>query len=269
MPRSASRIFGVADGHALGDAFGDVTTAHFHGHLLVERRRRPDLDLDLLGGAVADEQAVHLAHVVDDRLVQLVAGDAHRLAVDDAGHRDDRDVGGAAADVDDHVAGRLGDGQAGADRRRHRLVDQVDLAGLGPQRALLHRAPLDLRDLGRHADDDARPDPHAARAGPLDEVGEHPLGGVEVGDDPVAQRLDRHHVVRRAPEHLLGAAPDRLDPVVRRVVGDDRRLVQDDAATGGEDAGVGRAEIDGKVGGEPGEVGQHGHVCFGGSVILL
>ena len=196
MPRSASRTSAVADRHALGDALGDVTTAHFHGHLLVERRRRPDLDLDLLGGAVADEQAVHLAHVVDDRLVQLVAGDADRLAVDDAGHRDDGDVGGAAADVDDHVAGRLGDGQAGADGGGDRLVDQVDLAGLGPQRALLHRAALDLRDLGRHADDDARADPHAARAGPLDEVAEHPLGGVEVGDDAVAQRLDGHHVVR-------------------------------------------------------------------------
>ena len=42
--------------------------------------------------------------------------------------RDHRDLGGAAADIDDHVAGRLGDRQPGADRRRHRLLDQVDFA---------------------------------------------------------------------------------------------------------------------------------------------
>ena len=54
--------------------------------------------------SLADEQVVGLLDVLNDRLVHLVARDAHRLAVDDAGERDDGDVGGAAADVHDHVA---------------------------------------------------------------------------------------------------------------------------------------------------------------------
>src|SRR5581483_2492731 len=101
-------------------------------------------DLDLLGGAFADEQVVLLLDVLDDRLVHLVAGDAHGLAVDDAGERDDGDVGRAAADVDDHVARGLGDGHTGADGRRHRLLDEVHFARLRAVRAVLDRALLDL-----------------------------------------------------------------------------------------------------------------------------
>ena len=92
--------------------------------------------------------------------------------------------------------------------------------------------------------------------GPLDEVGEHPLGGVEVGDDAVAQRLDRRHVAGRAAQHFLGLRAHGLDALLRGVEGDDRRLVEDDAAAGGEDAGVGRAEIDGEIVGEGQEAGE-------------
>ena len=47
-------------------------------------------------------------------------------------------------------------GRPGADRGRHRLVHQVDLAGPRSQRAVPHGPPLDLGDFRRHADDDAR-----------------------------------------------------------------------------------------------------------------
>ena len=188
-----------------------------------------------------------LLDVLDDRLVHLVAGDAHRLAVDDAGERDDGDVGRAAADVDDHVAGRLGDRHAGADRRRHRFLDQVHFAGLGAVGAVFHRALLDLRDLRRHADDDARPHPDVAVVRLLDEVGQHLLGDLEVGDDAVLHRLDGDDVAGRAAEHVLGVLADGLDPAVHLVDGHDRRLVDDDALAAGVDAGVGGAEVDGQV----------------------
>ena len=66
--------------------------------------------------------------VLRDGLVHGVAGHADRLAVDDAGERDDGDVGRAAADVHDHVAGGFGDRQPGADRRGHRFLDEVHFA---------------------------------------------------------------------------------------------------------------------------------------------
>ena len=43
----------------------------------------------------------------------------------------DGDLGGAAADVDDHGCLQFGDGQPGTDAGRHRLFDQVDAACAG------------------------------------------------------------------------------------------------------------------------------------------
>ena len=43
-----------------------------------------DLELDLLGGLLADQELVLALDVVDDRLVHLVAADAQRLRDDDA-----------------------------------------------------------------------------------------------------------------------------------------------------------------------------------------
>ena len=59
-----------------------------------------------------------------------------------------------------------------------------------------------------------------------------------------------HHVLWGAADHLARLGADRFDAVVLGVESDDRRLVQDDAASGDEDAGVGRAEIDGEIGRE-------------------
>jgi hypothetical protein len=122
------------------------------------------------------------------------------------------DLGGAAADVDDHRARRLGHRQAGADGRGHRFLDQVDLRGAGAQRRLADRAALDLGGAAGHADDDAR----ARRQQPrlvhhLDELLEHLLGDGEVGDHAVLHRADRLDVARHLAQHLLGARADRGD----------------------------------------------------------
>src|SRR4029079_7401737 len=183
--------FLVRDGDGLRHALDQVPALDLHRHALLERIRGPDLHLDSRGRALADEQVVRLLDVLDDRLVHLVARDAHRLAVDDARERDDGDVGGAAADVHDHVARGLRDRHARTDRRGHGFFHQVHLAGLRAIRAVLHRALFDLRDLRRDADHDTRPDPDVAVVVRLaDEVRQHLLGDLEVGNDAVLHRLD-------------------------------------------------------------------------------
>jgi len=131
----------------------------------------------------------------------------------DSGQRDDGDLGGAAADVHDHVAARLGDRKSRANRGGHGLFDQVDLACACAFRALLDRAFLDLSDTEGDANHDPGLDQRspAVRAG--NEVPQHLLRDLEVGDDPVPQWPDGANVPRRAPEHLLGLAPDRQDGV--------------------------------------------------------
>src|SRR5205085_4381282 len=200
--------------------------------------------------ALADEEVVLALDVLRDGLVHLVAGDAHRPRVDDAGQRYDGDVGGAAADVHDHVAVRLRDGEAGADGRAHRLLDQVDFAGLGAVGRVLDGAALDLRDLRGDADDDAGADPGLAVVGLSDEVLEHLLGHLEVGDDAVLHRADGDDVAGGAAQHLLRLLADGLGRVGDLVDGDDGRLRDDDAAPLGVDERVRGAEVYGEIAGE-------------------
>ena len=52
-----------------------------------------------LGSRLANQHAVVAAHIVDNRLVQLVAAVSHRSRIHDAVQREHRDFRGAAADV--------------------------------------------------------------------------------------------------------------------------------------------------------------------------
>ena len=201
--------------------------------------------------------------VVDDRVVHLVAADADRLRDDDPAERDHGDLAGAAADVDDHRAGRLADRQAGADRGRHRLLDQVGLTGAGGQAGLLDGALLDPGHAGGNADDDARMG-EAVLVDLLDEVAEHLLGHVEVGDHAVLERPDRLDRARGAAEHPLRLHADRVDLAGARVDRDDARLGEHDAAAADVDERVGGAEVDGHVAAaEAGQVGEDAHSEFG------
>ena len=163
-----------------------------------------DGGLDDFGGPLADQQVVLALDVLDDGLVHLVAGHPHGPAVDDAGQGDDRHLGRAAADVDDHVAGRFGDRKPGADRRGHGLFDQEDLPRPGRLRGFAHRALLHLGDPRRNGDDDARPDEGPPVVHLVDEVPQHGLGDFEVGDDPVAHRSDGHDAARGSAQHFFG-----------------------------------------------------------------
>ena len=145
---------------------------------------------------------------------------------------------------------RLGDRQAGADRRRHRLFDQIDLARAGGQRRVTHGALLDLGDARGDADDDARLHQRAAVVHPRDEVAQHRLGDLEVGDDAVLHGPHRDDVARRAAQHLLGFlahGEDLLGPVAGPLHGHDGRLVRDDPLAADERQRVRRAEVDGEI----------------------
>ena len=63
----------------------------------------------------------------------------------------------------------------------------------------------------------------------VDEVLDHLLGDIDVGDDAVAQRADRFDLVRGLAHHQLGVVADGLDllDAVDRLDRDHRRLVQD------------------------------------------
>ena len=173
--------------------------------------------------------------------------------------RDDGNLAGAAADVDDHVPGRLRDREPGADRCRHGLLDEIGLSRSGREGGLLDRALLDARHAGGHADDDPWVR-EPVLVDLLDEVTEHLLRDVEVGDDPVLQRPDRRDRARSAPEHALGLDADGVHLAGALVDRDDRGLGQHDPASTNVDEGIRGAEVDGHVAAaETGEGLEPGH----------
>ena len=149
------------------------------------RAGRADLDLDLLGRALAHKQVVFTLDEGDDALVQRVAGAAHAAAGHDARQADDGDLGRAAADVHDHAADGVGGGQPRADGGRHRLFNDCDLPRAGFGGGLAHGAALDFGHAGRHADDHPRPRQKAAAARAADKTLQHGGRDVKVGDDAV------------------------------------------------------------------------------------
>ena len=78
--------------------------------------------------------------LTDDRIVKIIARDAHRFADGNIGQRNDGDLGRAAADIDDHAGRRFGDRQPRADRGGHRFFDEVHAARTGALGAVEHRA---------------------------------------------------------------------------------------------------------------------------------
>ena len=81
----------------------------------------------------------------------------------------------------------------------------------------------------------------------LNEIAQHLLGDVEIGDHAVLQRTNRADVRRGSADHALGLGTDREDRAGHGVHGDDRGLVQDDAAAADVDKGVRRPQVHGHV----------------------
>ena len=69
------------------------------------------------------------ANVRNNRIIHFVAADSDRAGINNTAERNNRHLGGAAADVNNHAAGWLRHRQSGADCRRHRFFDQANFDG--------------------------------------------------------------------------------------------------------------------------------------------
>lgn len=168
--------------------------------------------LDALGGGFPDQAAVVAAHVADDGFVELVAADADGLGVNHTVQGDDGHFGGTTTDVHHHGAGRFGDRQAGTNGGSHGFIDQVNLAGAGAQSGFLDGATFHLGGAARYAHQHTRAGAEiVVVVNLLDEVLQHLLGHVEVGDHAVFHRANGGDVTRGTTQHLLGGMTDSSD----------------------------------------------------------
>src|SRR5947208_2115059 len=192
-------------------------------------------DADLLGDQAVEVAEQGGAAGEDDAAVDDVGGELGGSALKD---------GADGADVDNHVALRDVDGDAGADGGGQRFGDDVGgTAGAGGLSGVLDGALLDAGDAGGHADHDLGPDEGDAADDAGDEVAEHGLGGDVVGDDALAHRADDLDGAGGAAEHVAGFLADGDERVVALGDGDDGGLVDDDAAALDVDEAVGGAEV--------------------------
>src|SRR5207244_4219032 len=127
--------------------------------------------------------------------------------------RNHADFGGAAADIDDHRSDGFGHWEAGADRGRHRLLDERHAACTSIADSIADGAALDAGSARRDADDDLGPAREAARAAVrlADEMLDHLLGDFEVGDDALAQGANGPKVLRGLAHHQFGVVADGAD----------------------------------------------------------
>jgi len=86
---------------------------------------------------------------------------------------------------------------------------------------------------------------------PADEVREHGSGGIEIGDDPVAERPRGDNLSGGPSDHAFGFLAHRDDLAIVRPLGDHGRLAQDDALALDVDQRVGRPQINPQVATEP------------------
>ena len=157
----------------------------------------------LFGGALANGNAVLVAHELEDFFVVVVAGHAYAGGLDLAAQRKHCNIGGAAADINDHAALRLGDVDAGAKGSGNGFVDQVHLTGTSGHHSLHHGIAFNAGNGGGHTDGHAGLD-HVGAVHLLDKTADQLTGHGMVTDHTVLQREDGRNIVRGAAHHSKG-----------------------------------------------------------------
>ena len=235
------------DDDVLGQAVHQVTALDLHGHLGVHGVGRADLDLDLLGGTLTDEQVILALDESDDGLIEHITGHPDAAGGHDAAQRDDSDLSGAAADVHDHAAGGLADGQARADGSSHGLLDDGDLTGTGLEGRLTHSAALHLGHARGDADDHAGAGEHAVAAGLFQEVLQHICRDIEIGDDTILQGADCHDAAGGTADDSLCLSTHAAHLIGLGIHSHDRGFPHDDALALHVNQGIGSTQINANV----------------------
>ena len=128
----------------------------------------------------------------------------------------------------------------------------MDLSRPGVAGGVKHCALLDLGGAAGQADHHAGASETEAAAlvGGVDEVVEHALGDLKVGDHAVAEGAHGDDVGGGAADHRLGFRADREDGAVGAVDRDYGGFVDHDSASTHGDEGVRGAQVDPDVVGE-------------------
>ena len=190
-------------------------------------------------------------HVAQDGFIQFIAGDTNGFAVGDGIHRDHRDVGGAAADIDHQIAFRFVHGNAGADGRGHGFLDQMHLPHARHGGRIDDGLFFHLGDTGGNAHHHARPDEPVILQYLFDEIGNHFVGDFKIGNDTILHGADGLEPGMGSAMHFFGLRADGFHIALALAVVADRhhrRFIQNDPFIFDVHQSVGRSQVHGDVG---------------------
>src|SRR3989344_1118376 len=227
-----------------------VATLHRHREFLFDGDRRADLNLYLLRHLVADAEVEGLFYVIRDGAVDAVAGAFDRGRCDDTTETNDRDVGRATTDVDNHMTLRLLDGDAGAYRGENWFLDHIRFPRAGFRRSFDDRSAFRRGHARGHRYHHFWSEEVPWAESFFDVVAEHRLCDFVVRDDAVFHRTVCDYLVGRSANHLLGIIADGKNAVVTLGYRDHGRLVEDYPFVWHKDEDRRRAEVDVQFGRE-------------------
>ena len=241
----------LAEDQFLGHAAHQVAASYLHllAIAFFGRTGSADILLDTFGTGLTHQKIMIAPDIGDNGLIHLVAAHAHGTRINDTAQGQQRHLGGATAHIHYHGSRGFSHRQAGADGRRHRFLDQENLArarGLG---RFLNGAALHRRGARRHADDDLRTGETAPFMSHADEVLDHFLGDFEIGDNAVAKGAEGLDGAGRTAQHHFGpvAHGQHLFLALDLGNGDHGRLVKNNPLPLHIDKGIRRTKINGHV----------------------
>ena len=219
------------DGHGFRQAGDEVASGDVHGLAAGGLHGAADGDLDLLRGALADQEIVLAAQVADDGVVEIVAAQRNAGAEGDLVHGKDRDVRRAGAHVHDHAA--VGLVKAHADAQG---CGQGALQDLRPPHARVEHdgdqgALLDFVHAGGHRHHGPRAGEDMAANGVGDQVGDKGFHEVVVRDGALPEGPHRLNVPGCPADEPVSVAAHGQNAVQIAIHRHNRRFAEDNPAT--------------------------------------
>ena len=184
--------------------------------------------------------------MLQDLVIIVVARHTDTGCLDLAAQRQDSDIGGAAADINDHPAIGLGDVDAGTQCSGNGLIDQVDLTSTGGHHGLHHGIALNAGDGSGHADSHPGLD-HVGAVHLIHKPADQLPGHGVVADDAVLQREDGGNVVGGAAYHGQGLVARLQHGVLAGVHGHHAGLVEHHALALLRDDDGSRTQVDADI----------------------
>ncbi len=144
----------------------------------------------------------------------------------------------ASANVHDHIARGLRNGNFSADSGREWLLDEVGNLGTGRKGGIEDRPSLDLGDARGYTDHHFGLKKAVTAHDTVDKIGKHGLRYDVIGNHPVAHGAGGHDIARSPTQHLFGLVAHGNHTVILRSNGHHRGLVEDYAVSGEPNEGV-------------------------------